>query len=576
MTYPKYPTWYGKEAILGPCFDAMIHYVAFLAFILLIALVIAPQAQASTEVITLEDPFIGTPNWDIGASVTGGDNRRVYLNFDSIGIPNEYAFFSKGSAAPGPAPDQSGTFELKLGTNTIATGTYQFDNGTFFSTYTEMILLNFDTWEPMTYTGCMNPNITFTPDIPSYREITGYQQGPTAGGYQNCGGRQITWDHSTSGAWYNAAGSNYFTYESTSTDTITATNLTKISNTMLLNSDIVKSGSSVSLTKIYSNNSLVYTGTTGFTDESVVSVGADVIFSMYVPATGHTINSTVKFLNYFNESGGIPPVTPTPTPSGSSRVWFTAVNGVTSGAIYGANIQITDDTTGLWSNSTADADGSHYIFAAATDTVSGYADATGFTTSTRTGVTAAAGPFEIIMWPTNLLAVPGSGGSGDPGLGNVNLIVIVNDITNNKPLQGASVSATTPAGTQQIATTNSAGTVTMSVPNVSTIHLTVAKTGYTSGDRVLTTSSFGPDTTRMELVPITIGATATATAVLTNANGDVVVTIMPGCEGGEDTDACYAAQDRSMMNDVRGWMKLLIPLFAVFTIVYLVMGMGRK
>ena len=530
----------------------------------LLALLIIPGYAAETVILT--DSYSDTPYWGIGASVIGGDNRRVYIDFSSVATPNEYVFYSQGSVSPGPAPDQYGTFEMSLGTNTIATGTYQFDNGTFSSPYTEMILLHFDSWNPYTYSGCQYVNITTNPTITG--EITGYQQGPSNPTYQNCGSRRMTWDHSTAGQWYNAAGTHYYSYSSTSTDTITATNLTPVKNAMILRTDVSKSGSA-SLTRIYTNNTLAYAGSAGSTSETTVTIGADVMYSMYVPATGHFVNSSIIFPWYLTEAGTTPTPTPTPTPtttttSGYVNTYFQCVDGNDNSRISGCNLALKDNFAGTWSNSTADDDGTHFISTHVNSNVSGYATATGYLSTERTNLaTFAEGLYELIMWPSDTYcATPGSCGTAyDPGTGNINLLVIVSDHDTGDSLSNAEIKLVESAGATTYGSTNEAGVATFIVSNQTQFRIVASKSLYTSTSKLHTTSAFGPDTVRLELSKSYV--TASPTVTVTDASGNVVETLdmRPSSE-----------KDAAMMEKLRDAGPGLIDLCILAITVYILMS----
>lgn len=217
--------------------------------------------------------------------------------------------------------------------------------------------------------------------------------------------------------------------------------------------------------------------------------------------------------------------------------YFQCVNGNTNGRISGCNLYLQDETSGRWENVTDDDDGTYYITAATDHTLRGIGEASGFVTVTRTGLTPIDEVlYELIMWPESLVcATPGScivNPAVDPGEGNVNLLVEVNDKHTGAGLAGAEVSVTETDGSTLYGTTNEAGIEMFFYPNSTTVNVCAAKDGYTSVCKGSTTTSFGPDTIRIELPRQTV----TPTVTITGPGGEPVETVDPRPETEKDQD----------------------------------------
>lgn len=264
---------------------------------------------------------------------------------------------------------------------------------------------------------------------------------------------------------------------------------------------------------------------------------------------------------FANVSSDVPPAT-------GIQTYFQAVNGQTNGAIYGANLQLHDDETDTWSNVTADADGTHFITTNSTATIDGYADATGFSSVERLNLAPCATSgtclYELIMWPDFMLPAPGSGLPGDPGTGNVNLVVIVSDKDSSEGIYMAQVTVSDPSGSTQASYTNDAGTKIFAVSNESTIHVTASKTGYSTVSKTTTTSEFGPDTVRIELTAAS-GA-PTPTPIITDASGAIVPPAVT---------LTAAEQDQDLMDMIRENAPNLVMLFILFTLMYMLKGLMK-
>lgn len=262
-------------------------------------------------------------------------------------------------------------------------------------------------------------------------------------------------------------------------------------------------------------------------------------------------------------------VTVTNANASQVRTYFQAVDGRDNGAMHGANIYIHDATTNVWSNKTNAFDGTHYIDAPTDHILDASATASGMTDASRFGLTPRDGTiYELIMWPGGIIcSTPGlCGGAGDPGLGNINLIVAVNDRESGKALSGVSISTTTSTGAQVTQTSSDAGSAVFVVPNSTTVLVSASKAGYQSATKSVTTSYFGPDTIRIELSQLTV------TTVPTLAPGvTATTTLLPGCED-PTSETCMAAEDAQMARDVREWLKLLIPICGLAILMFLFTG----
>jgi hypothetical protein len=236
-------------------------------------------------------------------------------------------------------------------------------------------------------------------------------------------------------------------------------------------------------------------------DDFVFQVLQNAIYISALTPRPEYVNSSVMF------ALPSPTITPTPTPTGSPagyiRTYIQNVNGQTSGQIHNSNLMIRDVENNTWSNWTNDSDGTGYIDTYFSHTIDAYGTATGYTSSSRLGLVPYDGVYELIMFPTNYFL--------DPGAGNINLIVLVNDKQTSSPLTSAPVSATIPSGATIGGSTGVASTETFVVPNNSVIYVTASKIGYVSGTKTITTSDFGPDTIRIELSKATVTPTVTST-----------------------------------------------------------------
>lgn len=236
-------------------------------------------------------------------------------------------------------------------------------------------------------------------------------------------------------------------------------------------------------------------------------------FSFNVPRSSIIVSMLTPFgIRYNSSILFAPTVTPTPTPtwtdtdpipSGYVRTWFRNVNGQAGGSIYNSNLMLRDVQNNTWRNYTADLDGAAYIDTLPNHTIDGYGTATGFYNTSRLGLaTYPNGMWDLSLYPVGSLL--------NPGTGNVNLIITVNDKTTGLKLNSI-LKVVKPDGSMTVESTGSSGTVTTVVPNASYILVTATKTGYESATKGITTSSLGPDSLQIELTKTTVTPVVTAT-----------------------------------------------------------------
>lgn len=244
---------------------------------------------------------------------------------------------------------------------------------------------------------------------------------------------------------------------------------------------------------------------------------------------------------------------------------FQAYDGITHGMIMGPSLFIYDQQGNNWSNSSSDSDGLHCIDAYEDHLLDGYATKSGYNQGQQWDVYSTGDIYPINLYPSGMIGIPGDGTPGDPGIGNVNLIVNVYDKNNgNQPVDEATVTVIPPTGGQQTRLTSSSGAAIFVVPNLSAISVTATKSGYSSKSDSITTTIYGPDTLSLGLTRFV----ATPTPTVTNSLGTPVTTVIPGCED-PTSSTCYAARDTEMANDVRDWIEILIPIAGIMTIMYL-------
>jgi hypothetical protein len=242
------------------------------------------------------------------------------------------------------------------------------------------------------------------------------------------------------------------------------------------------------------------TGTT-ITSEAVASENT---FNFSVPNDQIIIGIYTSGGVWYNSSTLFSAGTGTPTPTGTPvgpenpipagyvRSMVQCVDGQTSGAIHGANIQLKDVENLSWSNVTARFDGTWWIDTLPGHTIDAYGDASGYTSVSRLALPASGSiMYELIMWPSDIPPAPA---------GKVTLYVEVNDYDTGYTVPGASITVRDSSGATQAQTTGTSGTRMFEVVNNSPCYITVTKYGYITQTRSITTSVSGTDTVRVELM----------------------------------------------------------------------------
>jgi PKD repeat protein len=225
-----------------------------------------------------------------------------------------------------------------------------------------------------------------------------------------------------------------------------------------------------------------------------------------------------------------------PVANGYIRTYAQTNDGMTSGGIYGSQIQMRDMEGGAWSNTTS-SEGYWCIDTLPGHTLNLYAQATGYTSTTQLGVSANGGRYYLVLWPDYISA---------PSAGNVSLYVLVYDQQTGSPLYLSSVRVDGNSINTILKNTGPEGQASFTIKNNTAIHVTASKTGYNTITRTMTTSHLGPDTLMISLPRATVTPTLTAT---TGPGGTVAPTVAPG----KNADGTYQAgytnmQGQEMMN----------------------------
>ena len=525
----------------------------------LVALLCIVPAMALTETITLQETNTTAYGETLSGSLAGKPPMKQFIiNFDNTGYPSHYVFYFVH--ASGNKNTTSSDFEIRAGSKTVGLGTVTGMNGSFMGgAYDYYLDYNFNYWDQSGLSGTVyTANITFS----DYR-VNNSVPGPSfaaAGLVPRYMSMRVNDATPYPGRGYHLY---YQTLDVSQTWTIT--NVTPISKNMLFDWSVTRSG--LSIPNIYSNNTLLYAGSVGDYTVSGSAVGADLIAQMHTPATGVRQNSSLLFLNYLT-SGGIPATpAPTPTPAGTTMItqYFECIDGASNGRIYDCDVDVLDVTSGTWANATATY-GSTSFAILNTHTMDAYGSASGYSTATRTGLSPFDGFYQLIMQPDwAYCSTPGKcGGASDPGDGNINLIIMVDDYATDDPIGGASISLVEPSGATTTGTTNDAGVGLFAFTNKTQVNVKVSKSGYSSASKMWTTSAFGPDTVHIQLNKLVV--TQTPTVTYTNAQGTVVPTL--------DTRST-AQKDASMMDQVRDAGPGLISLAILATMFGLIRMMAK-
>ena len=179
-----------------------------------------------------------------------------------------------------------------------------------------------------------------------------------------------------------------------------------------------------------------------------------------------------------------------PVASGYYRTEFQCQDTIQDSAISGCNLQLRDLEGGAWSNITDSSDGLWCIDTLPAHHVSGYGQATGYTSGSR---------LNMDTWPSiTTYSIPMIPGYLPPATtGKIWVYVIVDE--NGANLPGVTVSLSGTGQTTRSDVTDGTGSVHIQWPNLSEVYINAAKAGYTTSSRVFTTSASGPDTIRISL-----------------------------------------------------------------------------
>lgn len=457
-------------------------------------------------------------------SITGGSGTNTALN--SLTVNNiEYStgLFSlvlwpatKGSF-DGDAPPGSTiqfTAHLENGTQ-IGAGTLGYQR--LWSGTTEQpgyVWAQFTSWNNEGLTGDKRVNFNFTPGSGSIYNASFYGENgflPTTG--------QIGFG--LGGGVVNKKFGQY--YMTRTSDFSNSYSVTKSSSTTaLITGTITKgegSGSRVYVINAENNQTI--------TNEYTVNTNT---FNFTAPVHSIRISLYDSFMAWHNSSalfsnGTIPAptVTPTVTPTGVPtiapgyvRTTVKTIDGTSGNEIHGSNIFLKDVEGDIWSNSTSDGDGSHYIDTLPYHTINAYgtftvfadhysdASALGLPTGYYGGFT-----YYLSMFPPAM----------DPGDGNVNLYVSTREADTYNIIRDASVTVSIAGSSTQGGNTGSTGTETFVVPNQTVINIAASKPGYIGSNTVINS---GTGTSASATVYLT-AQTVTPTVTRTVAPGEITV-----------------------------------------------------
>ena len=278
------------------------------------------------------------------------------------------------------------------------------------------------------------------------------------------------------------------------------------------------------------------------------------------------LNATYSFFN------GVANVTPpTPGPANTTvRTYVRAIDGTSGAWVVGANVAIRNEQTGNWTNATATPDGSHYIDLYSNQTLAGYVSGTGYTGGSRVGMAAWDGVYEIPMYALGTLL--------PPGVGEVSVVVQVQDQTSKVNIIGAHVDYTKSTGATEGYSTGSSGTANFLAPNLSTINIKISKDGYTGVSKAITTSAFGPDYVLIWLPKVQATPSVTATIPGDNNHDGVVdeKDSVPGVTPIVTEDPRTPLQkDQAAMDQLRNALPVIIGL-AIIVIIFGLLKMLLK
>jgi PKD repeat protein len=255
-----------------------------------------------------------------------------------------------------------------------------------------------------------------------------------------------------------------------------------------------------------------------------------------------------------------------PVASGYIRTYAQTNDGMTSGGIYGSQIQMRDMEGGAWSNTTS-SEGYWCIDTLPGHSLNLYAQATGYTSTSQLGVSANGGRYYLVLWPDYIPA---------PSAGNVSLYVLVYDQQTGSPLYLSSVRVDGNNINTFLKNTGPEGQAIFTIKNNTAIHVTASKAGYNTITRTMTTSNTGPDTLMISLPRSTVTVAPTQT---TGPGGTVPTTIGPyGTPGPGGTMAPgYTNNQGQLMMDflARNGMSLVELCFYVTVLALLGVKLGK-
>jgi PKD repeat protein len=255
-----------------------------------------------------------------------------------------------------------------------------------------------------------------------------------------------------------------------------------------------------------------------------------------------------------------------PVATGYIRTYAQTNDGMTSGGIYGSQIQMRDMEGGAWSNTTS-SEGYWCIDTLPGHSLNLYAQATGYTSTSQLGVSANGGRYYLVLWPDYIPA---------PSSGNVSLYVLVYDQQTGTPLYLSTVRVDGNNINTILKNTGPEGQAVFTVKNQTSIHVTASKAGYNTITRTMTTSNTGPDTLMISLPRSTVTVAPTQT---TGPGGTVPTTIGPyGTPGPGGTMAPgYTNNQGQLMMDflARNGLSLVELCFFVTVLALLGVKLGK-
>jgi PKD repeat protein len=291
------------------------------------------------------------------------------------------------------------------------------------------------------------------------------------------------------------------------------------------------------------------------------------LYSVNLQATNSLGSDWENKTNYVSISANATPNNCNlPVASGYIRTYAQTNDGMTSGGIYGSQIQMRDMEGGAWSNTTS-SEGYWCIDTLPGHSLNLYAQATGYTSTSQLGVSANGGRYYLVLWPDYL---------PPPSAGNVSLYVLVYDQQTGSPLYLSTVQVDGNNINTYLKNTGPEGQAIFTIKNNTAIHVTASKAGYNTITRTMTTSNTGPDTLMISLPRSTVTVAPTQT---TGPGGTIPVTIGPyGTVGPGGTMAPgYTNNQGQLMMDflARNGLSLVELCFFVTVLALLGVKLGK-